>query len=590
MQIFGRRRFQLSTYHQLALGFGSVLLVLLGLSATGWWTSTLVAQQVKTFNQLYLPLGKATIDLRDHIGEAKSVLSLHLRSPQADYRKAYRSELLHARDKLNALINSPEVTNWSTITQTIRANIDELEKLGEAPIGAGETQKPRSSNLALGNHPLPPLHQKTSKLFTDIDVDLDSLTTQLTGLAETRGAALQRRLSSFQLVTVTAAIGGTLLAVLIPWLIGRSIASRVKLTKDAMYEIAEGDGNLSRRLTERGADDFTHLSRAFNLFVHKIGGVVDLVCTSSTALSRDAERMQHSSEDTQHQVTRQQNQIREVTTAVDGLARASDEIAASAASAASAARQALDAAENGGGGVGNTVTSINDLAADVQSLAGLVERVASESQNIESVLSIIHTIAEQTNLLALNAAIEAARAGETGRGFAVVADEVRSLSMRTHQETAAIGAIIKQLQTETQGAVEAMVQSRAKAEASVQSAERAGDALFTIRDAVQTITELNEQIATLSETQSTTTTTVNSNIVSISAIADDAAAAAVESNKSSLEISLMAGQLQGLVEQFLQNDSTPQSPAPIPTSTSTSTDTRREHTEPSKGSDDVTLF
>jgi len=240
--------------------------------------------------------------------------------------------------------------------------------------------------------------------------------------------------------------------------------------------------------------------------------------------------------------------------------------------------------------VGNTVTSINDLAADVQSLAGLVERVASESQNIESVLSIIHTIAEQTNLLALNAAIEAARAGETGRGFAVVADEVRSLSMRTHQETAAIGAIIKQLQTETQGAVEAMVQSRAKAEASVQSAERAGDALFTIRDAVQTITELNEQIATLSETQSTTTTTVNSNIVSISAIADDAAAAAVESNKSSLEISLMAGQLQGLVEQFLQNDSTPQSPAPIPTSTSTSTDTRREHTEPSKGSDDVTLF
>ena len=74
-------------------------------------------------------------------------------------------------------------------------------------------------------------------------------------------------------------------------------------------------------------------------------------------------------------------------------------------------------------------------------------------------MELISDITEQTNVLALNAAIQAASAGDAGRGFTVVAEEVQRLAERSGEATKQIAAIVKTIQTDTQGAVSAMEES-----------------------------------------------------------------------------------------------------------------------------------
>lgn len=86
----------------------------------------------------------------------------------------------------------------------------------------------------------------------------------------------------------------------------------------------------------------------------------------------------------------------------------------------------------------------------------IVERLGQSSAEIDTVISTISAIAKQTNLLALNATIEAARAGEAGKGFAVVAGEVKKLASQTGQATEDVSARIREIQSDTTAAVDAI--------------------------------------------------------------------------------------------------------------------------------------
>jgi len=151
----------------------------------------------------------------------------------------------------------------------------------------------------------------------------------------------------------------------------------------------------------------------------------------------------------------------------------------------------------------------------VSNSASSVESLAENSQEIGHAITEIQGIAEQTNLLALNAAIEAARAGEQGRGFAVVADEVRNLARRVQDSTDQIQSTLDRLLASMNHAVEQMTGSSEDANRCVEESEEGRQALEAINEVVGRINRTNQEIAGLSEQQSSTTDEVLANVQGI---------------------------------------------------------------------------
>jgi len=280
---------------------------------------------------------------------------------------------------------------------------------------------------------------------------------------------------------------------------------------------------------------------------HLVDGIrqfISLTVTDLMSISACAEKLSVVIDNTNDGVKRQQAESEQVATAMNEMAATVQEVARNASDAAQASQQADEAAQSGKLIVSQSITGINNLANEVQNTSGLLNQLQTETNEIDSVLSVIQSIAEQTNLLALNAAIEAARAGESGRGFAVVADEVRTLAQRSKQSTEEIQAIIEKLQAGAQNAVKAMDQGIDQANQSVEQANQAGEALNAITEAVATISNMNEQIATASEEQAAVAEEINRNIINIVQIADETSSNAQSTAETTEELARTSMQLQ----------------------------------------------
>jgi methyl-accepting chemotaxis protein len=200
--------------------------------------------------------------------------------------------------------------------------------------------------------------------------------------------------------------------------------------------------------------------------------------------------------------------------------------------------------------VQETVTAIEQMNQDVGSTAEQIRRLAEQTRDIGKVLDVIRAIAEQTNLLALNAAIEAARAGEAGRGFAVVADEVRALAHRTQQSTQEIEVMVTGIQQGSTQAVASMQHSSVRAQATLDAARSAGEALEEITQSVNLISDRNLVIASAAEEQAQVSREVDRNLVNIRDLSLQSSQGADQTNSASHELSRLAVELNQMVGRF----------------------------------------
>ncbi|WP_390897905.1 methyl-accepting chemotaxis protein [Pseudomonas citri] len=243
-------------------------------------------------------------------------------------------------------------------------------------------------------------------------------------------------------------------------------------------------------------------------------------------------------------------EIDQVSAALHEMSATAIASAQSAAQAADAAHQADQASREGLQVITRTTHAIQAQAQDMDKAMARLQTLAQSSEQIGSVLEVILSIAVQTNLLALNAAIEAARAGDAGRGFAVVADEVRGLARRTQASVEEIRQVIDNLQNGTHDVTLAMQSSHALALENVNQVQQAVAALERIDQGVTVITEMNLQIASAAEEQSSVADEINRNVEAIRDVTESLSGQAEQAAQVSRQLNKLASHQQGLMQQF----------------------------------------
>lgn len=344
--------------------------------------------------------------------------------------------------------------------------------------------------------------------------------------------------------------------------INRQIAVPLNQLATRLRDIAEGEGDLTRRLEIVGKDEVAMAGNAFNLFMDKLQTIMRQVASNTHQLAGATEEISSSAVQMAEHANTQQHQTSQIATAMQEMASTVTQVSDNCRMAAENAQQAVSTARDGGQVVERSVDTMRRLAESVEDIAKRIAELGTKSDQIGKIVGVIDDIADQTNLLALNAAIEAARAGEQGRGFAVVADEVRKLAERTTKATQEIADMIAIVQQETKGAVEAMGAGTSQVQEGVNAANEAGNKLSSIVDAVERGANMITQIATAASEQSKTTEHINASVSEISSLTQHSAASSNETATACQDLSGLANDLQNLVAKFRLESDLPKS-APV---------------------------
>ena len=375
----------------------------------------------------------------------------------------------------------------------------------------------------------------SAQWYIGLSIDKDKA---YAGLSQFRISAI------IAMLIAVAAIAG-LLGLLIPVLM-RPLTTMGR----AMQDIAEGEGDLTRRLAVQHQDEFGELATSFNRFVERIHASISEV-SSATRLVHDlSEKVINASNASIIGSEEQSMRTNSVATAINQLGAATQEIARNAADASQHASGASEQADDGRQVVDDAINAMAALSQKISASCEQIETLNASTDEIGKILDVIKGISQQTNLLALNAAIEAARAGEAGRGFAVVADEVRNLAHRTQESAEEVHRMITSLQVGSREAVSTMNESQVSSEQTVQVANQAGERLACVTLRIGEIDGMNQSVATATEEQSAVVESLNLDITQINSLNQQGVENLNETLRHCDALSQQAGRLKQLVGSF----------------------------------------
>ncbi|AWV33148.1 methyl-accepting chemotaxis protein [Paenibacillus odorifer] len=555
---------------KIVLGFTAVIIVFLVAIAGNTLFQGKVTQLTDQVNRNWDKLSLVQ-GLTDKIRTADELGARYVMSNTEDERNSY---LAQYEEML------PLIENAITELESARLSEAELKGVTELKSKWNDYLIVLKEAFALakeGNFP------EAQKKFTNLSLDamIESQIVFQNMLMEEieNGQSLANSHRNNALITSFGVTGlSVVLAVILALLISGRIIKPLRDVNTQLKEIADGDADLTRKLSVRSKDEIGELAFNFNKMTDNLGTMIEQVklsanslASSSTKLRSDSgvtagatERISDIMGEVASGTAKQMNDLQTNTITISEISLGIGQIAASVQDISEASHRSAAFAITGDESLQAAGQQMESINHSIQSLSQQVQGFVKRSQEIGSIVGVIKGIASQTNMLALNATIEAARAGEQGRGFAVVADQVRKLAEQSAESANQIAEMATGIQSEADDAMKVMMSSMREVKGGTEIIEEAGRSFGEIRLSIDSLAEQVQEVSGAVEEITAAADEIVESIRNVTQISETTAAstqhvsaasqeqmASVEQIASSAsELSTMAHGLQGLVARF----------------------------------------